>query len=678
MRAPRFRKFDPFDDFTPGFKKKFKWFDLDGDGIPDVSNRFADYSKFWGNASSGSPLKSDVLKAKGMPKDLTVTEDSTSNIDLSAIKLKYSGKKKDILTIELAADAGTLEATSTKKVTVSGSGTDTLTFTGTRKALDKFLNDKTAITYSGAQDASGDNAANLTLSHIKNGTLVTLGQTAVDITDVPDDLTGTAGNDTLTGDQGVNTILGLAGNDVIDGGAGADILSGDTGVDWLYYDNSQSGVTVDLNANGAGFQSASGGDAQGDVISGFENVRGSDFDDVMVGTAGANYFIGQDGTDSIDGAGGNDIIRGGAGADTLVGGAGVDVLQYEGSTSGVTVDLNADGAGFQMASGGDAQGDIISGFENVFGSDFDDVITGNAGRNYIIGYDGNDVVDGGDGNDVIRGGAGGDTLEGGNGTDLLQYAGSAAGVTIDLTLDASGFQQASGGDAQGDILSGFENVYGSDFGDMLVGDANKNTLFGYDGNDIIDGGAGNDVIRGGLGADTLAGGGGVDWLRYAGAASAVTVDLNADAAGFQSASGGEADGDIVSGFENAYGTSFDDLLIGDANANILYGGAGADTFVFNAALDSGNVDRILDFNPGDDTIQIDDGIFAGLVAGALAASQFNINSTGLAETADQRITYDSSTGNLYFDGDGNGAGDSFAFANLTSGLTIDESDIFII
>ena len=126
-----------------------------------------------------------------------------------------------------------------------------------------------------------------------------------------------------------------------------------------------------------------------------------------------------------------------------------------------------------------------------------------------------------------------------------------------------------------------------------------------------------------------------------------------------------------------YGTSFDDLLIGDASANILFGGAGEDTFVFNATLGSGNVDRILDFSAGNDTIQFDSDVFTGLTAGDLDASQFLINSAGIAETAEQRITYDSSTGYLYFDSDGNGAGDSFAFASLTAGLAIDETDIFI-
>ncbi|MEH6755864.1 MAG: calcium-binding protein, partial [Alphaproteobacteria bacterium] len=240
------------------------------------------------------------------------------------------------------------------------------------------------------------------------------------------------------------------------GGAGADTLSGGEGVeDWLQYIGSDAGVTVDLNADPiTGIQSASGGDATGDQVQGFEYVRGSDFADVLIGNDERNYLIGDDGADSIASNGGNDVIRGGAGADTLSGGEGVeDWLQYIGSDAGVTVDLNADPiTGIQSASGGDATGDQVQGFEYVRGSDFADVLIGNDERNYLIGDDGADNIAGNGGNDVIGGGAGADTLSGGEGVeDWLQYIGSDAGVTVDLNADPiTGIQSASGGDATGD------------------------------------------------------------------------------------------------------------------------------------------------------------------------------------------------------------------------------------
>ncbi|CAN0183267.1 unnamed protein product, partial [Chrysoparadoxa australica] len=205
-----------------------------------------------------------------------------------------------------------------------------------------------------------------------------------------------------------------------------------------------------------------------DIADVIDNVTGTPQDDTLVGDRGMNLILGLAGDDSLDGQGGNDVISGdagddtisgGAGADTLDGGADEDVLYYVGSTAGVTVDLNEDRAGFQQASGGDAEGDVISNFENVYASDHADVITGNAGRNILFGYDGDDIINGMDGDDVLRGGMGADTLDGGNGNDWVRYLGSAAGVTVNLTVGLDGFQSASGGDGEGDVISGFEQVH---------------------------------------------------------------------------------------------------------------------------------------------------------------------------------------------------------------------------
>src|SRR3546814_8834206 len=66
----------------------------------------------------------------------------------------------------------------------------------------------------------------------------------------------------------------------------------------------------------------------------------------------------------------------------------------------------------------------------------------------------------GDGNDTLIGGSGADTLIGGAGSDTASYAGSSGGVTVDLAAGTG-----SGGDAQGDTLSGIENLTGSSQGD---------------------------------------------------------------------------------------------------------------------------------------------------------------------------------------------------------------------
>ena len=81
---------------------------------------------------------------------------------------------------------------------------------------------------------------------------------------------------------------------------------------------------------------------------------------------------------------------------------------------------------------------------------------------------------------------------------------------------------------------------------------------------------------------------------------------------------------------------------------------GADIFAFTTALGAGNVDTISDFSAGDDRIGLDDAIFTGLAGGALAAECVR-DRRGRAD-ADDRIIYNSATGQLFFDADGSGAG----------------------
>jgi len=109
---------------------------------------------------------------------------------------------------------------------------------------------------------------------------------------------------------------------------------------------------------------------------------------------------------------------------------------------------------------------------NGTGNTLDNTITGNSGNNTLIG------------------GAGSDTLIGGGGIDTASYSGSAIGVTVSLVTGVTG----SGGDAQGDTLSGIENITGSALNDTLTGDTNANTLIGGDGADSLIGGAGSDKL----------------------------------------------------------------------------------------------------------------------------------------------------------------------------------------
>ena len=415
-----------------------------------------------------------------------------------------------------------------------------------------------------------------------------------------DTLQGGNGRDTLKGGDGADLVSGGAGVDKIEGGAGADTLSGGGGDDWLYYAASAAAVAVNLNTS-----ATSGGDAAGDEISEFERILGSNHDDELIGDNGLNFLFGNDGADTILGAAGNDQIRGGAGADVLQGGAGSDWLDYRGSNGGVAVNLNQ-----ATASGGHADGDQIGGFERLYGSVQSDSLTGNAGNNVIYANAGNDTLRGGDGNDVLRGNAGADVLRGGNGVDALDYRGSQGAVTVDLSA-----RTVSGGDAAGDSILGFENVYGTRGADVIRGDGGNNLLRGDSGADQLFGGGGNDVIRGGAGADTLAGESGLDWLDYRGSNAGVSVNLLTGAV-----SGGHAARDQISGFERVFGSDFNDTLTGDETSNTFLGGDGSDRLNGGGGNDilkgQGGGDVFV-FNAGSDTLDggtgADLAIFNGLL-----------------------------------------------------------------
>jgi Ca2+-binding RTX toxin-like protein len=197
-------------------------------------------------------------------------------------------------------------------------------------------------------------------------------------------------------------------------------------------------------------------------------------------------------------------------------------------------------------------GFLISGTdvgETLYGSQYGDTIYGLGGNDILYGQGGNDRLVGGLGDDTLHGGVGADTMDGGAGSDWVSYAGSAA-VTVDLR--DGGF----GGQAEGDTYVSIENVFGSSFGDVLLGNAGSNTLNGWDGNDQLFGDHGNDTLNGDAGQDRLDGGIG------------------------------------------------DDMLDGGASNDELIGGAGSDMFVIR--LGNG-ADKIVDFQIGTDMIALDVG-----------------------------------------------------------------------
>jgi Ca2+-binding RTX toxin-like protein len=318
-----------------------------------------------------------------------------------------------------------------------------------------------------------------------------------------------------------------------------------------------------------------------------------------------------------------------------------------------------------QVSTGDASGDILSGFENLTGSALADTLTGDANANTLDGGAGNDTLIGGLGNDIYVVDAVGDivTEAAAGGTDLIN-----ASVTI-ASLAA---------EVENLTLTGAAAINGT--GNALA--------------NVITGNAANNIIIGGAGADTLAGGAGTDTVSYLGSAAGVTVSL---ALATAQVSTGDASGDILSGFENLTGSALADTLTGDANANTLDGGAGNDTmaggagndfltggtgsdiFRFDTVLNATtNIDSVNDFNVVDDTLQLENTIFAALtVIGNLSTSQFKNISLGAID-ADDRVIYNGTTGALSYDADGSGAAVAIQFAQLTGNPVLTFSDFIVI
>ena len=309
---------------------------------------------------------------------------------------------------------------------------------------------------------------------------------------------GSTHDDMITGDGGINYLRGWSGDDTLIGGAGNDYLQGDLGADtldggagindWAYYASSTSGLTVNM-----GDTSLNTGEAVGDTYINIENLTGSRYSDHLTGDSSNNQIRGFLGDDMLFGGDGRDFLRGDEGADVHDGGNGLDWAYYVANSTAVTVDLGAN-----TASGGQATGDTFFNVERVFGSRYDDSITGDSGANYLRGYLGNDILIGGDGNDFLQGDAGADTMDGGGGLDWAYYASSQNGLSINL-----GDANQNTGEASGDSYISIENVFGTKFDDIITGDSGDNYLRGFTGDDIINGGAGNDILRGEAGSDTF-------------------------------------------------------------------------------------------------------------------------------------------------------------------------------
>ncbi|WOJ97249.1 tandem-95 repeat protein [Congregibacter brevis] len=278
--------------------------------------------------------------------------------------------------------------------------------------------------------------------------------------DPADDQIGGPGDDALQGGTGDTTFFGDAGNDFITAGPGNENIDGGTGFDIVDYNGAPLGIDVDLGAG-----TVTGGFGGTDTITNVEKIIASDFDDSLVGGD-------TDAPQSFEGRGGDDYIDGGAGVN--------DRIDHRFSDTGSGINANLATGIVQDEFGGT---DTVVNIERVYGTIYDDVITGDDNDNQFIGDRGADDIDGGEGFDALFN----------NGTE---------DQSLEINL-ATG-QVANDGYGFTGTVAGIERVFGTAQSDVIIGDANRNELFGQDGNDTLDHGSGEgNYLEGGAGNDTF-------------------------------------------------------------------------------------------------------------------------------------------------------------------------------
>lgn len=436
-----------------------------------------------------------------------------------------------------------------------------------------------------------------------------------------DQLTGGEGNDILTAGAGNDQLSGGDGDDTLSGRSGSNSLAGGAGVDTADYSNAVQGLNIDLNEGRA----RNNGFGAEDVISGVENLIGGAQNDILIGEGSANSLRGGAGADYLIGLAGNDTLEGGVGAlNTLQGGLGNDL--YFVANAGDTLTEFA-GEGIDEVQTTVTNFTLRQHFEVLRytgalaftgrGSADGNTIYGGSGINTLLGLAGDDILYGGAENDVLSGGAGNDTLYGGAGnSDVADYAQAASGVFV--SLDRADGIVTNDGDGGMDTLVGIENLHGSAFNDVLIGNGLGQVLSGGTGADYLIGLGGDDLMIGGTGAaNTLQGGIGNDRYRTSAVGDSLieyanegydTVEVSLaswvlrehfeglvfNGVGSFSGTGNSANNGISGGgsADTLNGLDGNDYLSGLGGNDILFGGSGQDN------LDGGDGDDLLQSGAG--------------------------------------------------------------------------------
>lgn len=491
-------------------------------------------------------------------------------------------------------------------------------------------------------------------------------------------LDGAGGDDTLIGGSGTNYLTGGTGNDQIDGTLGHDVLSEQRDADFLLTATQLViGTETDTFIGTIEEAYLTGGDGENQL-----DARGFNGTVTLDGGAGADTLFGSSQADVLIGGAGDDGIAGGDGDDTYVFDAdttlgtdtltefargGIDTLDFSAME---TLAVNVSLALTTAQSVNDSLTLTLSSastFENLSGSQQDDV---------LIGNDQSNTIQGNEGSDRITGGLGRDTLTGGDGASVVGEVFHDVFVeTRDANLVLTPAAFTVNGTTE-DTLAGFEaaeltggggnNTLDASLFDgpvRLEGAAGNDTLLGGGDADVLIGGAGTDTLTGAygddtyvfdtdeaLGADIVDDVAGIDWLDFSGTATlAIQIDLatttaqvvNANltltllsATALENVRGGDRGDDLTGNtLDNTLeGGAGRDRLVGGRGDDRLIGGEDNDTYAFNLGLVNPlGTDTILEDvgTGGTDTLEFNGSVTAGvtlnLSVGHLQAVHANLN-----------------------------------------------------
>lgn len=587
-----------------------------------------------------------------------------------------------------------------------------------------------------------------------------------------DELHGDGGDDILDGGAGEDTLTGYYGDDVLIGGAGGDWVYGHYGDDTYVYTsgddvysdqapstNDKILMPVGIDSNDLTFHIIGGDDllieiaglgsiqivnqlysGAGEIIETIEFADTSTLDlldidtPAQYGTEGADALYGVtagtgDFDDEIYGLGGNDTINAYAGSNIVDGGAGNDTISVSGtydiivaspgfdsiystatySLVEIPIGYSAAGVTFYRTAASaddlfifiDGLGQIevqnmmhsygIWGIDEVAFADsspsimLDDVVITTHGTEsgetinahsgqrahpdqIIYGYGGNDTIYAQEGNDKLYGGAGNDYINGAGGNDELFYEGGLdsivesggtdtlyiqGAVTIN-DISVSDHAEYSAYDAKIVIDASVDEIVLQSF--RYMSSMQVETL-SFDDGFYVDLPSYNSWLWGTSGNDNVAGNANANTLIGMDGADT----LNAGDAGDHAHGGAGADtihGD--GGDDLLHGGAGDDVLYGDDGFDTLYGGAGADTFMLEATEAFNNVDVIKDFNVANDNDVLD-------ISDILDATSYNHGVDAITDWVE--ITTSGSDSIVKIDRDGTGGTFSMAQVATLEGIT---------